>query len=481
MPSDFRTASQGAIPFIAGAYALAVLYTGNNLPSALYGVFRAEFVFSPLTQTLLYATAVAVILPGLLIAGPLSDSIGRRAPMLIGLTVFAFGDLLFALAHNVGWLFAARVAQGIGMGTATAAAQTTLYDNAGLNDGATGDPVHAQRRAATTATACITFGLAFGPLLGGVLVQYAPVRLAFLVHLVLVVIAATLTLRAPGQPAEHRPWRAGRLAVPVVVRRTFAIAGASSFAAWAVLGVFSAVLPSLIGELARTSNLAITAGALTLMIGTSGVVQLVARGFDAVRAQAVGLAALAVGLILLSIAITTHSQWCTVLAMLCTGTGHGLIYYGALRELAIATPAADRGTVTAAYFFVSYLGLGGPVILVGLLAVGSGLPAATHLAAVVISVLCVLLIPLVFTEIRRRTYRKRASIEETDSREFLSSAPGPPAVAGHLRRVGGVTPVPGRSPQILPSEEAEPNSSAQNRRKRLAWYRLVSCRGHTSD
>ena len=79
MPSDFRTASQGAIPFIAGAYALAVLYTGNNLPSALYGVFRAEFVFSPLTQTLLYATAVAVILPGLLIAGPLSDSIGRRA------------------------------------------------------------------------------------------------------------------------------------------------------------------------------------------------------------------------------------------------------------------------------------------------------------------------------------------------------------------------------------------------------------------
>ena len=65
------------------------------------------------------------------------------------------------------------------------------------------------------------------------------------------------------------------------------------------------------------------------MIGTSGVVQLVARGFDAVRAQAVGLAALAVGLILLSIAITTHSQWCTVLARCAPGqdmdssiTGH---------------------------------------------------------------------------------------------------------------------------------------------------------------
>lgn len=396
MPTDSRTTSQGAWPFAAGAIALAVLYTGNNLPSALYGVFRVKFGFGPLTQTLLYAVAVAVILPGLLIAGPLSDSIGRRVLMVTGLAIFAVGDLLFALSSGVAWLFAARIGQGLGMGIATAAAQ------AALSDSATGDPLRAQRRAATTATACITFGLAFGPLLGGVLAQYGSTALPLLVHLVLVIIAAVLALRAPGRPAHARGGRLIRLTVPPVVRRTFVIAGASSFAAWAVLGMFSAVLPSLIGDLLGTRNLAITAAALTLMIGTSGVVQLGVRRFDAVRAQAAGLGTLALGLVLLAVAISARNQWCTVLAMLCTGAGHGLVYFGALRELTTVTPAADRGTVVGTYFTVSYIGLGGPVIIVGLLAVSSGLLAASQLAAVVIAALCVLLIPLVFTEIRRR-------------------------------------------------------------------------------
>jgi hypothetical protein len=166
--------------------------------------------------------------------------------------------------------------------------------------------------------------------------------------------------------------------------------------------VISAVFPSLVGELVGTTNLAITAGALALVISTSGVVQLVVHRFDAVRAQAFGLAILALGLLLLAAAISTRSQWCTVLAMLCTGAGHGLVYSGAQRELTIATPPADRGTVTGAYLLVCYLGLGGPVIVVGLLAVGSGLLAASHLTALVIAAACIVLIPFVFTEIRRR-------------------------------------------------------------------------------
>ncbi len=68
--------------FVAAAFALAVLFMGNNLPSALYGVFREAFGYSSLIQTLLYSTAVAVIVPGLLVFGPLSDVIGRRMLIL---------------------------------------------------------------------------------------------------------------------------------------------------------------------------------------------------------------------------------------------------------------------------------------------------------------------------------------------------------------------------------------------------------------
>ncbi|MEV4730055.1 MFS transporter [Saccharopolyspora sp. NPDC049426] len=418
MPSDVHNASQlvvdpprsGMKVFAAGALALAALYVGNNLPSALYGVFREDFGFSSLTQTLLYATAVAVILPGLLVFGPLSDVVGRRLPMVLGLLVFAAGDVLFVVADDVGWLFAARVAQGLGMGTATAAAQAVLSDSVG---GFVRDPVRAQRLAAAVATACITFGLALGPLLGGVLGAFgpAPRQLAFIVHLGLVVLAAALALRAPGRAqAEGGRWRPARITIPPVVRRTFTIAASSSFLAWAVLGMFSAVLPSLVGDLLGTRNLALTASALTLMIGTSGVVQLVARRLAPLTAQAWGLGALALGLALLVAAGSAGSELLTVLAMLSTGAGHGLVYSGALHEIMVVTPSADRGSVVGAYFIVSYTGLGGPVVGVGLLAVSLGLESATRVVALVIMALCVVLIPSVLNEIRRRA---RSAVTES--------------------------------------------------------------------
>jgi len=130
--------------------ALAVPFMGNKLPSALYGLLRGAFGYSPLTQTLLYAVpVVAVILPGLLVFGTLSDVLGRRLLILAGLTVFAAGDVAFILAISTAWLFVARLAQGLGVALATAASTATLGDSAG---GLRGDPVAAQRLAATSST-----------------------------------------------------------------------------------------------------------------------------------------------------------------------------------------------------------------------------------------------------------------------------------------------------------------------------------------
>lgn len=118
--------------FFGAAAALAVLFMGNNLPSALYGLLRAVLGFSPLVQTLLYAVPVVlVVLPGLLVFGTLSDVVGRRALVLAGLAAFAAGDVSFMLADDTDWLFAARLAQGLGIALATAASTGTLSDSAG--------------------------------------------------------------------------------------------------------------------------------------------------------------------------------------------------------------------------------------------------------------------------------------------------------------------------------------------------------------
>src|SRR5215470_17672647 len=140
---------------------------GNNLPSALYGLLRAAFGFSPLVQTLLYAVPVVlVVLPGLLVFGMLSDVVGRRVLVLGGLAAFAAGDAAFMLADDTAWLFTARLAQGLGIALATAASTATLSDSV---SGLRRAPVAAQRMAALAGTISITGGLAIGPLVGGLL------------------------------------------------------------------------------------------------------------------------------------------------------------------------------------------------------------------------------------------------------------------------------------------------------------------------
>jgi predicted MFS family arabinose efflux permease len=382
--------------FAAAALALAVLFAGNNLPSALYGAFRTAFGYSPLTQTLLYAVpVVAVILPGMLVFGPLSDLTGRRALVLSGLAVFAVGDALFAAATSTGWLFAARLAQGLGMAVLTAAAAATLSDSAG---GFIAGREAAQRAAALASTLGITGGLAAGPLIGGILAQYAPdrLRLPFLAHLALVVATMAAVVSLPGKPpGTDGRFRPAQLKIPAALRRSFPVIAVSEFLAWGVVGVFSAVIPALIGQILRTGNLALTAGGLTLMIGASAAAQVAAPRLRPATALLAGLTTLTAGLSLLIAASSLRAAALVVLAMLASGVGHGLVFAGNLTKVTVDTPAGERGSVLSTVYFVNYAGLGVPVIGVGILALSTGLLSATRVAAVVFAAGCVLLLPFV--------------------------------------------------------------------------------------
>jgi len=155
------------------------------------------------------------------------------------------------------------------------------------------------------------------------------------------------------------------------------------------------VIPSFLSDLLDTKNVALASGALALMIATSALAQFGAHRLHAVLAQLLGLGALAVGLALLVAATVIRDPILAVLAMLGSGVGHGFIFVGDMSEISMATPAEERGAVIGTIYLVNYIGLGGPVIGVGMLSLYYGLLAATRVAAAVIAALCVLLIPLV--------------------------------------------------------------------------------------
>src|SRR5581483_2660435 len=163
---------RGWAAFSAAAFTVFALLLGSNLPNSLFPLYASVYRLSPLGLTLLFATYTLLVIPAVLLFGPLSDVKGRREVMVVAIGVAGLAIALFAAARNVATLFVAQGVQAMAMGALQGSAAPTLTDY---------DPSARPRRAAMVASAATLGGAAAGPVLGGVLAQYAawPLRLGF--------------------------------------------------------------------------------------------------------------------------------------------------------------------------------------------------------------------------------------------------------------------------------------------------------------
>jgi EmrB/QacA subfamily drug resistance transporter len=132
-----------------------------------------------------YSLATAALL---LSAGSLADRLGRRGVFLVGMAVFTAASAACAIAPTVTWLTAARIVQGFGGALVMG---TTVGLIAGVYEG--DDP--RRRQAAIGAYASIAAtAAAFGPLVGGALVETGGWRSVFVVNIPIgvAIIAGTL-------------------------------------------------------------------------------------------------------------------------------------------------------------------------------------------------------------------------------------------------------------------------------------------------
>jgi MFS family permease len=363
-------------PVVAGA--LASLLLGANLASPLYGVYREAFGFNSLTLTLVFAVYALVLAPSLLVFGGLSDEIGRRPVILGGLAMGALGLVLFALATNVAWLYAARIAQGVSVGMAGGAATAALVEL---------DPEGDNRHAALLATLAQTVGGAAGPLLTGILAEWlpAPRVLCYLVGVLGCATAAALLLAMP-EPGAPRGGglRVPRPGVPREIRVAFARVALTGAAVWAVVALFFSVVPSFATQRIGIHDLALLGAVSAIVLICSTLVQAATRGhLDPRIAQALGLALLTAGLAALVLASATGSAAVLVCASALAGVGHGLGFLGAQDDLNRMAPPARRGEINAALYTCIYIGIALPVIGVGVLADVTTLTTAVVVFALV--------------------------------------------------------------------------------------------------
>ncbi|MEV6330124.1 MFS transporter [Streptomyces sp. NPDC051909] len=366
------SARRGWLPCLLAGAVFVVCMAGTTLPTPLYPLYQQEFGFSELTVTVVYAVYAFGVIGVLLLAGNASDTVGRRPALLWGLGCAAASAGCFLAADGLPWLYAGRLFSGLSAGLFTGAATAYVLELA---------PPGGASRATFVATAANMGGLGCGPLLSGLLAEYAPdpLTLPFVVHLVLVAVSVLVLLRLPETVTERRPLsavRPQRPALPPQVRAVFVPSAVAAFVGFALFGVFTSVSPAFLARYLHVDNHAVSGLVVALAFFASTAGQLAVSRVGVARSLPVGCAVLFAGLLLLAGALYTDTLALVVLSALVGGTGQGLAFRAAMSAVAQAAPADRRAAVISTLFVVAYAGISVPVIGVGLLADPLGLEGA---------------------------------------------------------------------------------------------------------
>jgi MFS family permease len=389
------TLGRSASLVVSAAVVAHTLWT-SAAPALVYRLYADEWQLNHTVTTGIFAIYPVVVVLTLIGFGDISDHIGRRATMLMGLGASLAGTLLFAVAPDALWLFAARALMGVGVGL-TAGASTAAV----VEFSAAGPAGNYSQRAALIATAAQAAGFAAALLLGGALIAYVPwpTRLSFWVLAILLALLLVATWFLP----RHMTTGAGtvwRLRVPFVpseVRKAFVTASVAMMTAY----THGVLILSLGGQVAHdfigSPNALVNGAALSLFAIVSGAVSIVVRPLAARTAMTLGAFASAAGMGLLALAVALHSLPVLLLATAMAGAGYSLLFVSGLQVINAATPAQQRGGVLSALYLLAYLSMGMVAIILGIVATGWGLRLAVDLGAGVIALLSLTTLALAST------------------------------------------------------------------------------------
>ena len=355
------------------AYALVASVVGLALfasvtPSPLYGIYRELWGFSPLVLTLVYGTYAFGVLASLLLAGRLSDEVGRRPVLLVALGGLMVTSVVFMLADSVAWLFVARGLQGLATGLALGAASAAMLD------------LHPRRDPAAVGLAngvMSAAGLGLGMLVSSTAVEWLPAE-RVVPYVVLLALFAIAFIGALAMPEPVHARGRARLtpqwpSVPREVRRPFFLAALAVISSWSIGGLFFSLGPQFSSSLFHSSDHLVAGIGVFVLAGSAAIAQL-AFGRTAPWMGAVGGSiALSVGMLMIVGSVAADSAALYVAGALVGGAGFGVAFLGALRALSAVIPAQHRSQVMSAFYVVAYGALSLPAVVAGLLVTPLGL------------------------------------------------------------------------------------------------------------
>lgn len=368
--------------FWSVALLLVLVLAASGVPSPLYRVYQERFGFSAGVLTVIFGVYALALLLALLLAGELSDHLGRRPVLAGALLVQAVAMVLFLVADGVGWLLAARIVQGLATGALTGAMGAALLDLQ-RPEKPLGPLVN---------SASPGIGLSAGAVGAGVLVEYTarPTEWVFSVLAAAFVLAATSILvflpesspRRPGALRSLRP----RVHVPRSQRPAFLVVLPCLLATWALGGLYASLGPSLVAAVFGIGDHLVGSLLILALNGTGLVGSLAMRGVAPAGAMVTGALVFVAGILGTIAALATVSTGLFFTSAVVSGFGFGAAFLGAMATVTQGVAPGERAGLLSAVFTASYLAFSVPAIAAGVAATGVGLAltAEVYAGAVVV-------------------------------------------------------------------------------------------------
>ncbi|MGD1240028.1 MFS transporter [Mycobacterium seoulense] len=354
---------------------LSIGWVANHFV-ALMPLLSARQHLRPATLDAIFGIYALGLLPGLLVGGRASDAFGRRSVALAGSATAVLGTTAMLCSQQYDVLLLGRLIVGAGVGLAMSSCTAWASDLKGP-------------AGAATAGAVLMGGFAVGPFAGAVIAGVGPagVRLSFGVAAAIGLAAMGVVVAAARHKgvtatAGDRVWEPPTTAGHGAAR---ALSWAMPLAPWvfasATLGFIA--LP---GRVHTGLTAPMAAGTATLLVnGVSGLIQVLARARRwGPQAGTAGAVLAALGYAVTALAPPAIPLALGVPLFLALGCASGLCLREGLIDLEAAAPKRLRGALVGAFYVVTYVGFGLPLILT---TVGSGVSTAILAVMAVLALL----------------------------------------------------------------------------------------------
>lgn len=366
------------VAFPGLAVVFAAFFVAAGAPTPLLALQQRAWGFSAGLLTIAFSVYALSLLAALLVAGSLSDHLGRRPVLLVSIAAELVSMVTFVLAPNIGWLVVARAIQGLATGLATSVFSVAIVEQAFP---------HHRPLAGSLATASVAGGLGIGTLVAGAAVQLSTHANTWVFATLAAVMAAALVfvLCLP-ETAERRRGARASLAprpskVPGPVRSEFLAGVPGHIATWMFAAFFLGLAPAVLRAQADVTGGLVVGFTTFLAPFTAAVSTFVFARYDPRRSVLTGLVMTLTGMVVVLTGVV--GVWLPVIwaGAVVGGFGFGGAFGGQVRIIAPRVRAHERAGLITNIYTVAYLAFGVPVAVVGQLVPLCGLTVTYQLYA----------------------------------------------------------------------------------------------------